>query len=331
MQEQSATARAGSNIAITKYWGNRDVDLCIPANDSISMTLDQANTVTTVSFSPNLYEDQVTVDGRSLDGPALERVVRHLDLFRSLADKHLYASVVSWNSFPSDAGIASSASGFAALTVACAAALDLDLSPRDLSVIARRGSGSAARSIFGGFVMLHAGDSHQDSYAEQLYDPSWWEICDLVIILSDRKKEISSTAGHGLASTSPLHAARVAAMPELNDRLQRALVERDLAALGEVAEQDALLMHSVMMTSRPHIIYWLPETMALMHRVHSWRAEGIPVYFTIDAGPNLHLLTLPDYVDRLLTELRHEPAVREVLVCGPGESAQLVESGVGGC
>ena len=329
MQEHSATARAGSNIAITKYWGNRDADLCIPANDSISMTLDLANTITTVSFRSDLHEDQVSVDDHMLSGPPLERVVRHLDLFRSLADTRWRASVVSQNSFPSAAGIASSASGFAALTVACAAALGLDLPARDLSELARRGSGSAARSIFGGFVMLHAGESHQGAYAEPLYDPSWWEIRDLVAILSYREKEVSSTAGHGLADTSPFHLARVAAIPALNDRLEQALAERDLATLGEVAEQDALLMHAVMMTSRPSLLYWIPETVAVMRKVHSWRAEGIPVYFTIDAGPNVHLLTMPEYVDRLLTDLRDEPAVREVLPCGPGEAARLVEHRVG--
>jgi diphosphomevalonate decarboxylase len=163
-----------------------------------------------------------------------------------------------------------------------------------------------------------------------LYDPSWWELRDLVVILSYREKEISSTAGHGIADTSPLHSARLAAVSALNERLQRALAERDLVSLGEVAEQDALLMHSVMMTSRPPIIYWLPETVAVINMVHSWRKEDIPVYFTIDAGPNVHLLTLPQYVDRLLTDLREEPAVREVLTCGPGEAARRDESGAGG-
>ncbi|MFN3762466.1 MAG: diphosphomevalonate decarboxylase, partial [Anaerolineae bacterium] len=147
--ELQATAEAGANIALTKYWGNAEADLRIPANDSVSITLDRARTVTTVAFRPDLPEDEVTVDGRALTGPARERVSRHLDLLRGRAGIAWRARVVSRNNFPAGAGIAASASGFAALTLAAAAALALELSPRDLSRLARRGSGSAARSVFG--------------------------------------------------------------------------------------------------------------------------------------------------------------------------------------
>ena len=183
-QERAATAEAGANIALTKYWGNADADLRIPANDSISMTLDRTRTVTTVSFRADLVQDEVEIDGRPLSGPARERVVRHLDLFRRLAGTSWRARVVSHNNFPTGAGIASSASGFAALTLACAAALGLDLSGRELSRLARHGSGSAARSIFGGFVLLHTGERDEEAFAEPLHGPDWWEICDLVVVLS---------------------------------------------------------------------------------------------------------------------------------------------------
>lgn len=324
MEKFEATAEARANIALTKYWGNADDRLRIPANESISMTLDRTRTVTTVSFRADLKADEVVIDDRPLAGPALERVVRHLDLLRDLAGVAWRARVVSHNNFPTGAGIASSASGFAALTVACAGALGLDLPPRDLSRLARRGSGSAARSVFGGFVLLHTGPSDEDAFAEPLHGPDWWEICDLVVILSRVEKRVPSTAGHHLARTSPLHPARVARVAALNERLRQALAERDFATVGEIAEEDALLMHAVMMTSRPSLIYWLPETMAIIHRVRRRREEGVQAYFTIDAGPNVHVLTLPEHVDRLLTDLRADPTVQEVLVCRPGEGASVI-------
>ena len=325
MKERRAVAEAGANIALTKYWGNADAALRIPANDSISLTLDRTRTVTTVSFHPDLERDEVSVDGRALEGPARERVVQHLDLFRHLAGIPWPARVAARNNFPPAAGIASSASGFAALTVACAAALGLDLSQQHLSRLARRGSGSAARSIFGGFALLHSGPSDEAAFAEPLYGPDWWEVCNLVVIVSRAEKRVFSSAGHRLAPTSPLHRARVARAAELNTRLRRALAERDFAALGEVAEQDTLLMHAVMMTSRPTLLYWLPETVAVMRQVYRWREEGIPAYFTIDAGPNVHVLTLPEYVERILAELQADTAVQDVIVCRPGVGARQVQ------
>jgi len=287
--ERSATAEAGANIALTKYWGNADDELRIPTNDSISLTLDRARAVTAASFRPDLAEDEVTVDGRALTGPALQRVSDQLDLCRGLAGTTWRARVVSRCNFPTSTGIASSAAGFAALTVASAAALGLQLSTRKLSRLARRGSGSAARLIFGGFALLHGDVGDQEACADPLCGPDWWEVCDLVVVLSRVEKDVPSSVGQRLAHTSPLHAARVAHVAELNHRLLAALAERDFAALGQVAEQDALLMHAVMMTSRPALLYWLPETLALMRRVRQWREEGIPTYFTIDAGPNVHV------------------------------------------
>lgn len=325
MEAKSATAEAGANIAFTKYWGNVDTRLRIPANDSISMTLDAARTLTTVSFRPDLEEDYVVVDGCAASGSVRQRVVGHLDLFRQLADTGWRAKVVSGNNFPTASGIASSASAFAALTVACAEALELDLTRRDLSRLARRGSGSAARSMFGGFAILYSGASDEGAFAEPLHDPDWWEICDLVAVVSRSGKDVSSTGGHRLAQTSPLHRARLAQVPALNKRLREALAERDFDALGRVAEQDALLMHAVMLTSCPALLYWLPETVTVMRRVRRWRAEGIPAYFTIDAGPNVHILTPPEHVNQLLKDLQANPAVQEVLVCQPGPGAQRVK------
>ncbi len=326
--EFRATAEAGANIALTKYWGNADPDLRIPANDSISITLDRARTVTTVTFEPDLAEDEVTVDGRPLTGPAWERVSRHLDLLRGRAGISWRARVASRNNFPAGAGIAASASGFAALTLAAAAALGLELSPRDLSLLARRGSGSAARSIFGGFVLLHTGARDEDAFAEPLYGPDWWEVRDLIVVVSRAEKAVPSSEGHHLAPTSALHRARVARVAELNRQLLDALARRDFAALGQAAEEDALLMHAVMMTSRPSLIYWLPETLTVVHRIQAWRREGVEAYFTIDAGPNVHVLTLPPYADHLQADLRALPGVQDVIPCRPGPEATIIPNPV---
>lgn len=319
-----ATAEAGANIALTKYWGNANPDLRIPANDSVSITLDRTRTVTAVAFRPDLPEDEVTVDGRPLTGPARERVSRHLDLLRERARVSWRARVVSHNNFPAGAGIAASASGFAALTLAGVAALGLDLSPRDLSILARRGSGSAARSVFGGFVLLHTSERDEDAFAEPLYGPDWWDIRDLIVIVSRAEKAVPSGEGHHLAPTSALHRARIARVAELNRQLLDALARRDFTALGQAAEEDALLMHAVMMTSRPSLIYWLPETLAIIHWVLARRQAGIPVYFTIDAGPNVHVLTLLPYADRLQANLRALPGIQDVIPCRPGPSASTI-------
>lgn len=322
--EFRAIAEAGANIALTKYWGNADPNRRIPANDSVSITLDRTRTVTAAAFRPDLPEDEVTVDGRPLAGPARERVSRHLDLLRERAGVSWRARVVSRNNFPAGAGIAASASGFAALTLAGAAALGLDLSPRDLSILARRGSGSAARSVFGGFVLLHTGERDEDAFAEPLYGPDWWDIRDLIVVVSRAEKAVPSSEGHHLAPTSALHRARTARVAELNRQLLDALARRDFTALGQAAEEDALLMHAVMMTSRPSLIYWLPETVAVIHWVQARRQAGIPVYFTIDAGPNVHVLTLPPYADRLQADLWALPGVQDVIPCRPGPSASII-------
>jgi len=329
MNQQSATAEARANIALTKYWGNADDALRIPANDTISITLDQTRTVTTVSFAPHLEADRVQIDDQRPSAAARDRVIRHLDRFRRMAGTSWRAEVQSRSNFPAAAGIAASASGFAALTMACAAALRLDLSLREMSRLARQGSGSAARSIFGGFVLLHAGQNVEDAFAEPLHPADWWDVRDLVVVVSDSAKAVASSAGHRLAPTSPVHSTRLARVEVLNRHLRAALAKRDFVTLGEIAEEDALLMHAVMMTSHPALLYWLPQTLALIRRVYRWREQGLAVYFTVDAGPNVHLLTLPEAVDPLLRELRAEAAVREVLVCRPGPAARVLEQAPG--
>ena len=322
----TATAEALSNIAFIKYWGNRDHTLRLPSNASLSMNLAGLKTVTTVAFDPFLPgQDTLTLNGQPTTGAALARVTRHLDLVRAAAGLNARAIVTSHNTFPSGAGIASSASGFAALTVAAARAAGLALNEVDLSVLARRGSGSASRSIPAGFTEWLAGElpSGEDSYARTIAPPDHWALTDVIAVLSAAHKATGSTEGHGLADTSPFQAVRVADAPRRLSLCRTALLARDFSAFAEIVEEDAVAMHAVMMTSRPPLFYWQPLTIAIIQAVPVWRAEGLPVCFTIDAGPNVHCLTPTDHAPEVERRLR-ALGVPDVLAAAPGGPARII-------
>ena len=325
MSVLKATATACANIAFIKYWGKRDAELNLPANPSLSMNLDRLTTVTTVEFSPDYDDDLVILDGREQRGEARRRIVAHLDRVRALAGLRARARVISENSFPVGAGLASSASGFAALSLAASRAAGLELSQRELSILARFGSGSACRSVPGGFSEWTAGTSSEDSFAEQIAPPEHWELRDVIAIVSRAKKRVGSTEGHSLAPSSHLHQARVASVADRLAQAKAALLEKDLTTLGRLIEEDAISMHAVMMTSRPPIYYWLPSSIRLIHEVQSWRAEGLEVYFTFDAGPNIHLICQAADQAEVERQLKGIEGVLEVIVGGPGPGARVIE------
>lgn len=319
-----ATFRAGSNIAFIKYWGVADATINLPTNDSISMTLADAYTTTTVAWDRDrrLQADEITLDGSRLDQRAAQRLVRHLDRLRTLAGVDYRAQIVSQNNFPMASGIASSASGFAALTVAGCRALCLDLDNTQLSALARLGSGSASRSLFGGFVEWERGHDHASSVARQLYPPEHWALYDIVAVVSRAAKHVSSEGGHQLAATSPLQTSRLASLTTALPAVREALAGRDLVRLGPIIEQDALVMHAVMMTSTPRLLYWQPATLEILQAVDQWRAEELAVYFTIDAGPNVHLICEASAVADVQKRLQALPSVQSMIVSKPGPGPQ---------
>jgi diphosphomevalonate decarboxylase len=321
------TIRAGSNIAFIKYWGVDDAAINLPQTSSISMTLADAYTTTTVEWQSNSAQanDEIVIDGRTLAGEAGARLVRHLDRIRALAGVTQRARVVSCNNFPMASGIASSASGFAALTVAACQALGLELDASQLSALARLGSGSASRSLFGGFVIWNRGHDHDSSVARMLYPPEHWALYDLVAIISNAEKQVSSEGGHRLATTSPLNQARVEHVQTLLPLVQKAIAERDLTKLGDPVEWDALAMHAVMQTGNPSLLYWQPGTLEVIHSVRRWRAEeGLAAYFTIDAGPNVHVLCGAEDVPAVKARLAALPSVVDILTSRPGPAPYAI-------
>ncbi len=321
MEIGKATAVACSNVPFIKYWGNRDNALRLPANSSLSMNLAGLVTTTTVAFDQRLERDDVVIDDQPATGPARARVSTHLDLIRQQAGLRAAARVVSCSNFPAGTGIASSASAFAALTVAACAAAGLRRTEAELSALARRGSGSACRSVPGGYTEWLMGQGNASSFAHSVAPPSHWDLCDVVAIVSREHKAVGSSSGHSLAVSSPLHAARLLIIPALLAACKRALLARDLEAMGALMEQDAVMMHAIMMTSRPPLYYWAPATLVIIHALQSWRADGLPVYFTIDAGPNVHLVCEADNAVEIRARAQALPGVLDVLMSPPGGPA----------
>ncbi|GIW71767.1 MAG: diphosphomevalonate decarboxylase [Planctomycetota bacterium] len=321
-----ATARANTNIALIKYWGKRDERLRLPRNGSLSLTLEGLGAETTVEFGA-CERDRLEIDGRERTGRELERVSALLDLVREQAGLRLGARVISTSTVPLGAGLASSAAGFAALAAAAAAAAGLELSPRELSVLARRGSGSAARSIFGGLVIWHRGSrtDGSDSYAEQLCTPQAWPLAMAIAIIDAGEKAVGSSAGMERACRAPayLHWEATAESDLLEAR--RAVAARDFGRLGLLAEASATKMHMTAAAADPPLVYWRAETARLVSRFASWRAEGCEAYFTVDAGPNVAALCRAEQLEEVARRLRAEPGVLRVLCCRAGGGVEILE------
>jgi len=323
MAKNTSTAISHPNIALIKYWGNLDHELRIPANSSLSMTLGGLETRTSVSFDPDLTHDEVELDDHKAEPPVYDRVVSHLDKIRVIAGIQTHASVQSQNSFPAGTGIASSASGFAALTIAACTAANLSLPSKQLSILARQGSGSAARSILGGFVELRSGPSSDDAYAVQVASPEHWDLLDLVAVFSSTHKDKGSSYGHKIAHTSPLQAARVEDAPRRMDACRSAILDRDFPALAQIVELDSNMMHAVMQTSTPPLIYVDAASIDLIKKIEFWRHEGLQVCYTLDAGPNVHCICTRSSAPEVLNRLREITQVLHIYESYPGEGAVL--------
>lgn len=325
MSVDSVVAIAHPNIALIKYWGNVDDAWIIPANGSISMTLGEVFTRVKMTLDEKLDRDLLTINGESAFESAQERVRQFLDHVRRFSGKKIFCRIESTSNFPRGSGIASSAAAFAALALASAKLYGLPTDPVELSRLARLGSGSACRSIMGGFVEWIAGTDHQSSYAIPIAPPGHWDLVDCVAVISTEHKAVSSREGHRLANTSPLQPCRVQSAPQRLEQCRQAILRRDFEQLAQVVELDSNLMHSVMMTSYPPLFYWQPETLVIMEEVRQWRCQGIPVCYTIDAGPNVHVLSPGDHAEQVKEKIAQITGIKQVIVAPVGEGAYAVD------
>jgi len=320
-----AAARARSNIALIKYWGKAPGQLNVPAVGSISVTLDALWSETRVEFDAALAQDRFELDGQQRSDQAA-RVFACLDILREQAGTELRAAIVSRNNFPTAAGLASSASGFAALVAAAARALDLSLTPRELSIVARRGSGSAARSIFGGIVEMHAGKRPDgtDSFAESLLDAAAWPLKIIVAVTSKHQKAVGSGPGMARsAQSSVYYPAWVESHAADMDLARQAIIDRDFTKLAEVSEASCLKMHAAAMAAQPPLVYMNGTTLEGIHLIRTMRDAGTPVFFTVDAGPQIKAVCEAQGSAAVQSALESLPGVLDVIVSelGPGIEA----------
>ncbi len=323
-----AKAIAHPNIALVKYWGKRDQKLNLPAVGSISITLKEMYTITSVEFLEKLKQDVLILNGKEANQKQLNRVSSFLDIIRNEAGFDYKAKTISENNFPTGAGLASSASAFASLALAGTEAAQLSYTKTELSELARRGSGSAPRSIFGGFVEMKTGElsNGSDAVAIQLADEHHWDIKIMVIITSENYKTVSSTNGMTLtAKTSPFYEQWVISSQNDLNAMRDAILNRNFSKLGELAEFSCLKMHAVALSANPGIIYWNPITIKCIELIRKMRQEGIPVYFTIDAGPQVKAICLPQYLESIKLELSKIDGINKIITTSLGSGAIIME------
>ena len=326
-RDRSATARARANIALCKYWGKSDVEANLPAVPSISLTLDPLVTETSVRFDEDLKRDELILDGSPAREDERQRAASLLDRVRLEAGLSMHARVESRNDFPTAAGLASSASGFAALAAAARAAAGLANDDSAVSAMARRASASAARSVFGGFVELPAGETGDDGLcATQIAPADHWPLRIVIAVTAEGRKAVGSTRGMTHTSdTSPYYESWVAAAPALADRIRQGILARDLPKVGATMEHSTFAMHACAMAADPALIYMLPATLAVVARARSLRDDdGIGVWVTMDAGPHVKALCHESDVARVESSLRTVTGVLRTLVTQPGGGVEVM-------
>jgi diphosphomevalonate decarboxylase len=317
------TAVSPSNIAFIKYWGRKDDELRLPANGSISMNLSNLLTTTTVEFRPDYKNDIVIINSKQESGEE-NRVIKHLDRIRKLANFKSFAKVVSENNFPKSAGLSSSASGFAALTIAGTKAAGLNLSEKELSILARQGAGSASRSIPDGFVQWLDGNSSDTSYSVSLYPPNYWDIADVVALISTDKKDVATSEGHKRSDSSIFFKERMKHIKNKIILCKTYIKEKNFEKLGELTEGEALELHAIMLTSIPSLIYLLPESIRVIKEVKRWRENGIMAFFTLNTGQNVHILCEGKNAENVSQLAQKIEGVQKTIVNYPAKGAVLV-------
>lgn len=321
---KKVSVQTSTDIAFIKYWGKKDEVLRLPENGSVSMKLAGLETITTIEFDPKLVADDIEIEGQK-DSKETKRVVKHLDRIRKLAGVETKAKVVSKNNFPKATGLSSSGSGFAALTFSACAALELNLSERELSILSRQGSGTACRCACGGFVEWKDGETSETSYSETIFPKEYWDLRDVVAVVDENKKRISSTKGHKTAQSSICFKERQTRIAGKIKQIKELIANKDFEKFGNLVEQECLEFHSVLLTSNPPLIMWHPGTVEVMLAVQKMRQEGIQAFFTINTGFNVHIITLPEFEKQVKERIEELPLVNKILTARVGEKPQYLE------
>ncbi|WP_436862484.1 diphosphomevalonate decarboxylase [Staphylococcus caeli] len=288
----SGKARAHTNIALIKYWGKADETYIIPMNNSLSVTLERFYTETKVTFDPEYTKDILVLNGEMVEGKEAEKISRYMDIVRAQAETTMYARIESENYVPTAAGLASSASAYAVLAAACDKALNLGLSGKALSRLARRGSGSASRSIYGGFVEWEKGYDDATSYSFPIEADHWEDdLAMIFVVINNKSKKVSSRAGMSLTrDTSRFYQYWLDHVDEDITAVKHAIKQKDFKKMGEVIEANGLRMHATNLGAQPPFTYMVDDSYLAMNVVHQCREAGYPCYFTMDAGPNVKIL-----------------------------------------
>lgn len=326
------SAISNANIALVKYWGKRDKEYMLPNNGSVSMTTDDMFAYTTVEFDKKYSKDQLIINGEEVK-PGTEDyddyVGTFLTVLRKISKTDVKVKIVSKNNFPTAAGLASSAAGFAALAAAASKALGLPMDAKNLSVLARRGSGSATRSVMGGFVEWKRGEAADgsDSYAVQIADENFWpEFRMVACVTSKKEKKVKSRAGMAqTVKTSPMYATWLETVNEDIEAVKKGILVKDFTTVGRTAEENCLKMHATMITTKPPIIYWNAGTMEILHAVMDWRDEGLECYFTMDAGPQVKILCVAKDSEEIASRVRKFPHIQDVIITKPGSGVRIVD------
>lgn len=327
MNEKHGFARAHTNIALLKYWGKINSDLILPANDSISLTLDKFYTDTEVTFSDEYTSNLFYLNHQLIDVKKMQRINRVLEAVKSEFGYQGFAKIESENHVPTAAGLASSASGMAALAGAAVSALGSHTDLTNLSRLARLGSGSASRSVFGGIVHWHRGYDHQSSFAEQIVSEDLIDLNMVTIVIDRRQKKVKSTLGmQHTASTSPFYPAWVEATNQAIPEMISAVQNNDFTKIGELAEHSAAMMHATTLSSKPAFIYFAPETIQAIKLVEQLRESGIECYYTIDAGPNVKVLCQSKNITRVKRFFASYFDQDQLVVAKPGSGIKFTKN-----
>ena len=312
----STTALAHPNIALIKYWGKSNSDLNLPSTPSLSVTLSKLTTKTTVSTNET---DVLYINGQSVQD---EKISNFLNSLRQIhAIKNI--RIETENNFPTSAGLASSASGFAALTTALNNHFSLGFSKRQISAIARTGSASAARSIYGGFVGLQGPDWE----AEPIFKPDYWPLRIVIATINTEKKKTGSSKGMEITRlTSPFYQSWVSEAQKDFDEALTAIRNRNFDKLADLSEKSCLKMIATMMSSDPPLIYWTPATLACIQLIRDLRNAGQAVFFTTDAGPQLKAICLPESEAKVMGSLASVVGSENITSCEIGDEAKIIQN-----